>query len=128
MELILHIARRGDVTDEDGGLYRAASLDSEGFIHCSTVSQVLRPADRLFRGQEDLVLLCIDCSSVPHPIVYEDCYGHGEVYPHIYGPLPWSAVRRVVPFPPGPDGRFSLPQELQHLRALHPPAAAESTS
>lgn len=111
--LIVHIARRTELPDKDGGTYRVASLESEGFIHCSTVSQVLRPANRLFRGQTGLVLLCIDCSLVPHRIVYEDCYDSGEAYPHIYGPLPWDAVRAVVPFPPGPDGRFSLPEDLR---------------
>jgi uncharacterized protein (DUF952 family) len=33
----------------------------------------------------------------------------GDLFPHLYGPLPFSAVRWVAPFPIGPDGRHSFP-------------------
>ena len=115
-QLLLHIAREADLPGDAESDYCAASLETEGFIHCSTLSQVLLPADRLFLGQEGLVLLCIDSRLVPHPIVFEDCYDSGEAYPHIYGPLPWTAVQSIIPFPPGADGRFRLPDELERLR------------
>ena len=42
------------------GAYLAASLDSEGFIHCSLPTQVNHVADWFYRDIPDLVLLCID--------------------------------------------------------------------
>lgn len=109
MSLLLHITSR---TQWDrarfAGVYRTESLDTEGFIHCSTRSQVLGVADARFRGREDLVLLCIDSSRVQAPIQF-DATETGERFPHIYGPLNVEAVMRTVAFPPGPDGRFTLP-------------------
>ncbi len=108
--IILHIARRGEwETAVTQGQYTADSLDSEGFIHCSTPEQVLIPANEHFRGQTDLLLLCIDPTRLAAPLVYEDCYQTGMTFPHIYGPLNIDAVRQVLDFPPQADGLFVLP-------------------
>lgn len=113
MNLILHITPKIDwETAVPTGEYRADSLDREGFIHCSTVAQVLLPANALYHGREGLVLLCIDADRVEATVVYEDCYQSGQAFPHIYGPLNVDAVVKVVDFPPGADGSFSLPPEV----------------
>ena len=110
MALILHIISRSRwATAAATGFYLADSLNKEGFIHCSTPEQVLSPANALYRGQKELVLLCIDPDRVQMPVVYEDCYDTGQAFPHIYGPLNVDAVVNVVDFPPGKDGFFSLP-------------------
>ncbi len=70
------------------------------------------PANEMFRGQKELVLLCIDPGKVTMPIDYEDCYESGQAFPHIYGPLNVEAVTTVIPFPPQKDGSFVLPEEL----------------
>lgn len=111
--MILHIARQVDwETALNQGAYTADSLASEGFIHCSTPAQVLGPANEIYRGQTDLLLLAIDPGKLTAALVYEDCYETGQAFPHIYGPLNLDAVVRVVPFPPQPDGSFTLPPEL----------------
>ena len=108
--MILHIAHRDEwAAAQAAGDYRADSLATEGFIHCSTPEQVLIPANERFQGQTDLLLLVIDPDRLAVELVYEDCYETGTAFPHIYGPLNLDAVVRAVPFPPGPDGRFSLP-------------------
>ena len=59
--MIYHITKRAAWEQSlTKGHYSASSLDSEGFIHCSTRDQVLGVAQDLFRGQSDLVLLCIN--------------------------------------------------------------------
>jgi uncharacterized protein (DUF952 family) len=120
--IVLHIATRADW--EAGcaaGSYRPASLDREGFIHCSTAAQVVGSADRYFRGRSDLVLLCIDESRVAGALRYEppQVIGSapdrrtGELFPHLHGPLLLDAVIRVVPFPCRDDGSFVLPAEAR---------------
>ena len=114
--MILHIAFDSEwLSAMLEGFYRADSLETEGFIHCSTPQQVLGPANERFHGQEGLVLLCIDREKVAAPIVYEDCYESGLAFPHIYGPLNIEAVTTVIAFPPQEDGRFALPVEFDNV-------------
>ncbi|MEM9601452.1 MAG: DUF952 domain-containing protein [Pseudomonadota bacterium] len=105
---LLHITSVSAWRDA-GALYRAASLDSEGFIHCSTLDQVLIPANERFLGQSGLLLLVIAREVIDATLVFEDCYDTGLAFPHIYGPIPRAAVLDAVAFPPGADGRFALP-------------------
>ena len=81
-------------------------------MHCSTMYQVLIPANERFAGRNDLVLLVIDLERVPSRTVFEDCYESGQAFPHIYGPIPVAAVTRVVPFPCQADGTFHLPETI----------------
>lgn len=108
MSLILHITRRSHWQEaQQIGSYQADSLDIEGFIHCSTVSQVVRVANMYYRGQRNLVLLCIDPTKLAADLRYDDVAG--ELFPHLYGPLNLDAVFQVFDFEPGADGRFELP-------------------
>lgn len=110
MRPLLHITKR-DLweTAVDTGHYLPDSVETEGFIHCSTPAQVIEVANALYRGETDLVLLVIDPARLHANIVYEDCYETGQDFPHIYGPLNLDAVVRVAPFPPQANGRFTLP-------------------
>ncbi|MFZ1398344.1 MAG: DUF952 domain-containing protein [Candidatus Promineifilaceae bacterium] len=110
---ILHITTENEwQTAVAAGQYRADSLESEGFIHCSTIQQVLMPANQMYAGRSDLILLTIDPAKLTAKLVYEDCYETGHQFPHIYGPLNLDAVTGFVAFPPNPDGTFSLPAGL----------------
>jgi uncharacterized protein (DUF952 family) len=109
MSLLLHITSRAQWDRARfAGMYRTESLDTEGFIHCSTRAQVLSVANSIFRGERDLVLLCIESSRVQAPIQF-DADKTGERFPHIYGPLNTDAVVRSVALPQGSDGQFTLP-------------------
>lgn len=109
--MILHITTR--VAWETAvDAYIPENFSTDGFIHCSTIEQVLIPANGIFRGQSDLILLCIDEEKVQAPVIYEDCYDTGRGYPHIYGPLNKDAIVRIVNFPANKDGSFSLPPAL----------------
>jgi len=89
--MILHICSAAEWQTSDDDHYRCASLDREGFIHCSRPEQVVEVAGRLFQGRRDLVLLVIDPELVTADIRCEDG-GNGVFYPHVYGPLNVSAV------------------------------------
>ena len=115
MRIVLHIAHR-DIWEasSSGGYYRPLSLDSDGFIHCSTPEQTVDTANQFYLGQEGLILLCIDTSKVEAEVRYEGPAGVGDpraaaLFPHIYGPLNVSAVIKVVELVPLPDGNFELP-------------------
>lgn len=110
MATIFHITKRVEwERAEREGSYRTPTLASEGFIHCSLVDQVIRTANRLFRGQTGLVLLEIDTSRVEAEIRYENCEGGQEAFPHIYGALDAGSVVRVLALEPGEDGSFAMP-------------------
>lgn len=84
--MIVHIVERRDWEQaKSSGDYRANSLAAEGFIHCSSPDQVLRVANRFYRGVPDLLLLWIDAQRLSAPLRYET--GDGEMFPHIYGAL-----------------------------------------
>jgi uncharacterized protein (DUF952 family) len=113
MDLILHIAKRNEWEKaQSSGSYRADTLESQGFIHCSTPEQVVRVADSLFCGHEDLVLLCIDSEKVEAEIRIENLEGGDDLFPHIYAPLTVEAVVEAVDFKPQSDGTFVLPKTL----------------
>ena len=111
--IILHITSLEDWLQAlEDGVYRADSLSSDGFIHCSRPDQVLQVANTWFRGKAGLVLLCINRNQVAAPIRDENLEGGKDLFPHIYGSLNLDAIRQVVNFPPDPDGEFELPGEL----------------
>ncbi|NJK76409.1 MAG: DUF952 domain-containing protein [Oscillatoriales cyanobacterium RU_3_3] len=95
------------------GFYRGDTLDTEGFIHCSTLPQVTRSANKFFAGKTGLLLLSIDSDKVQAEIKYEEAAG--ELFPHIYGPLNVGAVVQVVEFVAGEDGKFELPDGLKEI-------------
>lgn len=104
---LFHITTRPDAeAAADTGEYVPQAFSNEGFIHCSWRHQVAEVANRLFRGRTDLVLLEIERTRVPHEVIEENLEGGAELYPHVYGPLPMSAVVAVHDFVPNGDGRF----------------------
>jgi uncharacterized protein (DUF952 family) len=88
----------------------AASSDVAGkFIHLSTPEQVHLPANRLYRGRDDLVLLHVDPALLDSPVRWEPGVAtdpESMRFPHLYGPLPVRAVVKVTAYLPAPDGTF----------------------
>jgi uncharacterized protein (DUF952 family) len=93
---------------QNSGEYRADSLLSEGFIHCSTTEQLAATANRFYAGRTDLIALVIDDYKVTAPIRYEDLNA-GDLFPHIYGPLNLDAVVMAIAYVPDHNGYFVTP-------------------
>ncbi len=109
---LYHIARREDwERAREVGFYAPGSLERGGFVHCSLAHQLRPVADALFRGERGLWLLVIDPEKLGAEVRFEGV-GTGEAYPHVYGPVPLSAIERAFPLAPGPDGRIRLPEGL----------------
>ncbi|WP_255148702.1 DUF952 domain-containing protein [Halorarius halobius] len=114
MDAICHVVARGE-WDPDADEYRHETLDSQGFIHFSDPEQVVPVAESNHAGEENLVILVVDADAVDAEVVYEALGDASEPYPHVYGPLNTDAVVEAVPFPPDPDGGFSLPERVRTL-------------
>ncbi len=117
--MIYHITPRTDwETAQQNGDYRPASLESEGFIHCSTDVQAASVANAFYSGQTDLVLLVIDPECLSAKLQW-DPPAHPDPakappelrgdFPHIYGALNLDAVVDVLDFAPNADGTFTFP-------------------
>lgn len=108
MDWIVHMCPRHawEAAQMDGE-YRADSLASEGFIHCSRPEQIAAAGNRYYAGARDRLLLWIDPQRVQSEIRWEP--SHGELFPHIYGPLNLDAVLAVRPYPPDEHGVFHTP-------------------
>lgn len=90
--IIYHITNAeawGSAGDEEG--YKAASLETEGFIHCSFRDQLSGVFERYYRGAGELLILEIDTDRLGTEMRTEPSTG-GEDYPHIYGPINKDAV------------------------------------
>ncbi len=86
--------------------YRAESLATEGFIHCSKDhAQALAVANRLYGGRRDMLVLEVETECLTSPLKHEPSRS-GEIYPHIYGPLNTSAVTGVLNLHVDQEGRF----------------------
>jgi len=95
---------------EAAGVFTGSAVDlADGFIHFSTAAQVAETAARHFAGQRDLVLVAIKEAPLGEALRYEPSRG-GALFPHLYGPMPLTAVDWVKPLPLGADGRFVFPR------------------
>jgi uncharacterized protein (DUF952 family) len=95
------------------GSYPGSSQDAaDGFIHFSTASQIVESAAKHRAGQTGLVLLSVRTDLLGDTLKWEPSRG-GELFPHLYGPLPVDAVTAVDPLPLGPDGRHVFPSIFQ---------------
>lgn len=109
--ILVHLCSAAEwASAQMSGALRPESLASAGFVHLSTPQQVHLPANRLYRGRTDLVLLQVDPAKAQAPVQWEPGVpGDPEsmLFPHLYGPLPVAAVIGVTQYRPGPDGAFA---------------------
>jgi uncharacterized protein (DUF952 family) len=119
MQLVFHITTRDRwQSAQQVGTYEAESLETQGFIHCSTLEQVAPVANAIFAGETDLVLLWIDVDKLRSPLRFElPINPHTgqpepnvtEQFPHLYGALNLEAVIKATDFEPDADGTFNQP-------------------
>lgn len=88
---------------------RPPSLSEVGFVHLSTPQQVHLPANRFYEDERDLVALIVDTALIDDEIRWEPGTSDDPAdmrFPHLYGPLPLTAVVEETSYPRGADGRF----------------------
>lgn len=87
------------------GHYAAPSLETEGFIHCSTAEQLLESAEKHWKGHERLVVLHIVDKHVKEILKWEPSRG-GQLFPHLYGKLPVENVESTSLLERNDKGHF----------------------
>lgn len=110
-EVLVHLCGRDEWSRARAtGEIRPDASGGGEFIHLSAPEQVHLPANRLYRGRDDLVLLTIDPSRLDSEVRWEPGVAtdpEAMLFPHLYGPLPIDAVIRVTDYRPGADGTFA---------------------
>jgi uncharacterized protein (DUF952 family) len=77
---------------EADGVFNGAPIDlADGYIHMSTAEQTDETLAKHFAGQVGLVIAEVDLSGFGDALKWEVSRG-GALFPHLYAPLPMSAV------------------------------------
>jgi uncharacterized protein (DUF952 family) len=97
---------------EAAGEYRGSADDRrDGYLHFSTAAQLRASAARHRAGEADLLLVAVEAAALGPALRWEPAAGGRRpgLFPHLYGPLPLSAVRSARPLPLGEDGAHRFP-------------------
>ncbi len=108
MRLIYHIVDKHALDPASADEFRAESLVTEGFIHCSNRDQVARVANLFYADYAELLVLCIDKDRLTSPVRDENP-GTGELFPHVYGPINRDAIVEMGFLTRDSAGRWVLP-------------------
>jgi uncharacterized protein (DUF952 family) len=100
---LFHVALASDwAAAQRAGEYRISTLgktlDDEGYIHASFARQVDGVLATLYSGvTERLLLRAIGPARLGCEVRVEEAVPGGELFPHICGPIPVTAVTGVTP-------------------------------
>lgn len=94
---------------EADGTFAGAPVDlADGFVHLSTAEQLDETVRKHFAGQDNLHIAAIDLAVLGDAVKWEPSRG-GDLFPHVYAPLPLVAVVAYGPLERGDDGTVKLP-------------------
>jgi len=97
------------------GFFASPDLLAAGYIHSSTLAQVADTANLFYTGQENVLALEIDEALLKAQgisVLQRWAAERGQVFSLIAGPIPLSAIVRVLSVRKDLTGQFCLPQEL----------------
>jgi len=92
--IVYHIVLPEKWAEFTGDIYRASSLETEGFIHCSFAVQLDAVIKRYYSAADSVIILQIDTDKLMSRLVNEPSTNN-EIYPHIYGPINRPAIVSV---------------------------------
>ena len=93
---------------QDAGEYAGSAVDhADGYIHMSTEAQLAETARKHYAGRSGLRLLTVELAVTGGALKWEASRG-GALFPHLYGPLPVSAVTRVQAMAVSDEGEVTL--------------------
>lgn len=90
------------------GRYEGSAVDrADGYIHLSTQAQLAETARRHYAGRDGLILLSVHLDRLEDAPVWEPSRG-GDLFPHLYSPLPVTAVGEARPMTIDADGTMRV--------------------
>lgn len=105
--LVLHLTTEPELAAaRAAGQYalstRGLTLADVGFIHAATARQLPQVARRFYGDvTAAMFVLVVDlraCAAAGVPVRWEPAPdAPGELFPHVYGPLPWQAIVAELP-------------------------------
>jgi len=120
--VVCHLARAAEweasVALDD---HRPPSLAAAGFIHFSTIDQLVATAGRYYAGTTDLLVICADTAALSSDLRFErptmaNSPVADEFFPHLYRSFSPAEAILVTPFETDATG-FVLPEALRSLDA-----------
>lgn len=88
----------------DAGVFTGSAVDvADGFIHFSTAAQAPETGRKYFSGLENLVAVAFEAETLGDGLKWEPSRG-GDLFPHLYGPLPTSLAVEAMPVELDADG------------------------
>ncbi len=78
-------------------VYAPAALRDDGFLHCCTPAQLGFVLARHFAGATGLLVLTFETQDVPAVIRWVKSEPDQDPFPHLFGPIPLRAIRRITP-------------------------------
>ncbi len=100
-----------DVACRSGSYAGSADDLRDGFIHLSAVHQLAGTLAKHFSGVSDLVLVAFDPVSLGPDLRWEPSRG-GDLFPHLFGPLPCATALATRDLALRADGVPVLPEDL----------------
>ena len=111
MTLIFKIATATDWSEAErlGAFDGSAHDKADGFLHFSTAAQLSETLRLYYAGQDNLVLVAVHAETLGDALKWEHAPSRGEDFPHLFAPLPLSAVRWTRRLIRDATGTFTLP-------------------
>jgi uncharacterized protein (DUF952 family) len=93
----------------ESGQFTGSAVDiADGYIHLSAQPQVAETTAKYFADVDPLMLVMVDLAALGDLVKWEPSRG-GALFPHVYGPIPASAIAGKSKLRLGTDGRHSFP-------------------
>lgn len=83
----------------------------DGYMHFSTADQLAKTLELYFAGQSHVVILAVQVSPIKQDLKWEPSR-EGALFPHLYAPLPKSAVVWHEVLDVAADGSCNLPEKI----------------
>jgi uncharacterized protein (DUF952 family) len=94
------------------GTFTGMPIDEkDGYIHFSTARQLAETLSLHFKGESGLVLFSVRSVDMGSKLVWEPSRG-GQLFPHVYGTFPVSAIAWQGTVDVGADGSVVLPEAV----------------
>ena len=110
---IFHVcARTAWDAAKSQGFYRGSADDRrDGFIHFSDRTQIIESTETHHGGEKGLVLLTVCTARLGKPagVLRWEASRSGRLFPHLYGPLPTTAVIETQDLFLDADGHHIFP-------------------